>query len=146
MGFSRSLQNQFRIPFYICIMRRFAPVFFLFAILFSQAELHQLMKLPSLLEHYAEHRSADQQLSFANFLNLHYFNQEHSANSHNHDSRLPFKAHDCHLSADAAQGVPHSFVFRFVVLHSGEIQLPEYRPQGNSSLYKTDVWQPPRLV
>lgn len=126
-------------------MRRFTAVLLLASILLTQTELHQLLKLPVLLHHYLEHRSHDKQLSIGGFLQMHYFNGNPKDADHARDMQLPFKAHDCHLAAEFSPVIPHCYVLSFHMLRAEEIQLPDYHPEGLSSLHKSDVWQPPRL-
>lgn len=54
--------------------------------------LHELFFIPQMLEHFEEH-SKSENLTFLEFLNLHYFSgndHQHANNSHEH---LPFKLH-----------------------------------------------------
>lgn len=57
----------------------------------TSTELHQVFRLPFLLEHYRQHRQQDSCLSFISFLKIHYTNNHPEDNDDNEDNRLPFK-------------------------------------------------------
>ncbi|MBS1490098.1 MAG: hypothetical protein JSS93_06205 [Bacteroidetes bacterium] len=69
-------------------MKRVLAIAFLVLYINSNTELHELMRLPVLFEHFSEHKNLAGGISLWNFLVMHYStNQSHDA----HDSRLPFK-------------------------------------------------------
>ena len=62
-------------------------------ILNSATELHQLLKIPLLIQHYMHHRSKDTTLSFLEFLKIHYTDSQHpNDNDDREDNELPFKS------------------------------------------------------
>jgi hypothetical protein len=79
-------------------MMRGLVTYFLSLNIFVQAitpamDVLELRKLPALLEHYQVHRMKDQQLSFAEFLKMHYTDPVHHAEDHTTHSELPFGQH-----------------------------------------------------
>ncbi|WP_295767233.1 hypothetical protein [uncultured Mucilaginibacter sp.] len=59
-------------------------------------ELHQLLKLPVLFEHFAEHKERDKSVSFATFISMHYWGNDLNDNDDDRDMQLPFKKLDVH--------------------------------------------------
>jgi len=59
-------------------------------------DLHELYKLPVLFEHYSEHQQRNANVSFTDFLSMHYFGQDLDDNDDNRDMQLPFKKLDIH--------------------------------------------------
>jgi len=58
----------------------------------SSTELHELFRLPLLLEHYGQHRSNDPDISFLDFLKIHYSGNHPNDNDDSDDNELPFKS------------------------------------------------------
>ncbi|MCX8490400.1 MAG: hypothetical protein ORN54_04970 [Cyclobacteriaceae bacterium] len=108
----------------------------------SFTEVHEILRLPLLLEHFAEHKSQVTDMSFVDFLMMHY---ETDVAHDDHDNQLPFK-------------VPgHSFTTISMVLPSLKINLTEAVPSAVLSYmfdYKESffssslqaIFQPPKLA
>lgn len=121
-------------------MRRLLSIGFLLLYLGSFTELHQVMRLPLLVEHFVEHQSLVPQMSFLEFLVMHYKTDvPHDAT----DMSLPFK--DC----------SHSVVTPTSVLPEQKIALseqPALNTQTFSSFYfsflpashLSEIFQPPK--
>jgi len=58
---------------------------------FSATELHQLVRLPQLAEHFREHKRENPSLSLFGFLQLHYTVDHPLDNDEDDDNQLPFK-------------------------------------------------------
>ncbi|ULQ57051.1 hypothetical protein KJS94_02420 [Flavihumibacter rivuli] len=76
-------------------MKTRVTIFFLLLFTLAQTELHQLVKLPVLVEHFREHRKADPGISLVDFLVLHYKAQQNPDSDYQKDRQLPFKTADC---------------------------------------------------
>ena len=117
---------------------------FLFAYLVSATELHQLMKLPSLLEHFAEHQGLKRQITFSQFLYQHYMLNDDGDNDQQEETKLPFKSHDHCISMGAAFFVVPAFT---LALKPPVAEVKTYNIY--SSLFLTyscpaAIWQPPK--
>ncbi len=65
--------------------------------LMPNMDVHELAKLPRMVEHFYEHHSENEKFNFISFLELHYGNSK-EANEHqskHDDSNLPFHGHTC---------------------------------------------------
>lgn len=77
--------------------------------LVSTTELSQLLKLPKLIEHYAQHKERNQGLSFIAFLSLHYMVDHGMDADYKEDMQLPFKTfHTVTISGFTGFITPHT--------------------------------------
>jgi hypothetical protein len=125
---------------------KFRVLFFAFFILIGSllpnSDLHELSKISFLIQHYQGHQDKSQgQLSFLEFLRLHYKDSQHMK-SENHD-RLPLKQmgnspFDFFVSTPPIQCSPQ-------VAHFPQTQpyilFDQVVPEPSSG----SIWQPPKL-
>jgi hypothetical protein len=77
-------------------VKRICIYILLIVVAADTTELHQLLKLPVLFEHYAEHKQRDQKVSFITFLSMHYWGNDLNDDDNDRDMQLPFKKIDVH--------------------------------------------------
>ncbi|MGY3214217.1 hypothetical protein [Mucilaginibacter sp. HD30] len=126
-------------------MKKFTAILILTAYLFSTTELHQLLKLPVVFQHYYEHKQLNKDISFLGFLDMHYMHGSPLSNDYAEDMQLPFKTIDKCLSAGMAVIVPQNIniaVHQPVKLKKRQrfIMQDEFMP----SSYLSRIWQPPK--
>ena len=108
--------------------------------LLASTEFHQVLKLPLLFKHYNEHQAQAEDLTFWEFLVLHY---ESDVAHDDQDMRLPFK--DCH----------HSLTTQFTALPVQKITLDpmtllkdehlhSFNHDQFHSSFLDEIFQPPR--
>lgn len=74
-------------------MKKIFTIILAVLLLNGVTELHQFLKLPSLLNHFRHHRMQDPSISLLEFLKIHYTTNQHPAdNDDNEDNELPFKS------------------------------------------------------
>ncbi len=123
------------------LMLRFAAIGLFLIYLVSFTEFKEVLRLPLLVEHYGEHKDKVAEMSFLEFLVMHY---ETDVAHDDRDNRLPFK--DC----------SHSFIGQVVVLPFQKISLAEpievnattyqfFYLQHEPKLIAADIFQPPKL-
>lgn len=110
----------------------------------SSTELHELFRLPLLLEHYSQHCSESHHLSFIDFLKIHYSANHPNDQDDDEDNQLPFKSTENLVHIDT--GVPFSgeaeekqnfpSVKKFIILFAEDV------PVNRSS----SIFRPPRLI
>jgi hypothetical protein len=109
---------------------------------FSQSEIHQLMKFPELVKHYFEHKESAQNLSFLDFLNLHYSSDSKNTDQHDHH-QLPFKSHECqHAQILIVDAIP---TYEMPAVYAPEREF--YCKEKNFVFSEVlgSIWQPPQV-
>jgi hypothetical protein len=116
--------------------------------LFSTTELHQLLKLPFLAEHFMEHKEQNNQITFWQFLYSHYALGDIQDADYEKDRKLPFKSHDCCNSMNVVAFIAQPVANIFLQIR------PEYREALSFAIisdtffndsFLSNIWQPPRL-
>jgi hypothetical protein len=122
-------------------MLRLAAIGLFLIYLISFTEFKEVLRLPLLVQHYGEHKAEAGEMSFFEFLAMHY---KTDVAHDDRDNRLPFK--DC----------SHSFIGQVVVLPIQRISLTD-RKEVNAPAYQffyllhepkliaTDIFQPPKI-
>jgi hypothetical protein len=59
-------------------------------------ELHELTKVSALLQHYEKHKLESPELTFLQFIEMHYADTEHHQQDHQNHDKLPFSHHQHH--------------------------------------------------
>lgn len=122
-------------------MKRKLVIVLLSLYVLASTECHQVLRLPLLVKHYSEHHQKADNLTFWEFLVLHY---KTDVAHDDQDMRLPFK--DCHHSlASSSMAVP-SQRFMLTPLSPALVEkiLSFNHPQVHSS-FPGEVFQPPRI-
>ena len=123
-------------------MRKIIVYIFIFLIVSNIGFFQQFYKLPILIEHYNEHQER-QDVSFIDFLEMHYWGEDLNDNDSDRDMQLPFK----HISSASFQLVfvpaeKHIFDIPFTVDFSESVIIPY-----TSNLYSNPalfaVFRPP---
>lgn len=94
-------------------MARLTLYLMLLAVSLNSLPIVQLAKLPVLVEHFREHQCLDEQITFLDFLAMHYWGNDLNDNDDARDNQLPFKNDTFH----------YSFCF-FAPLNRVQVQLP----------------------
>lgn len=109
-------------------------------------ELHQLLKLPALIEHYIEHKQENKNETLFNYLAEHYtknITHQH-ADNHNDHQKLPFKTNDCAVAhTNVAFLATDKFDFILPNVHFTE-KSSKYNEEKYTSNFYGNVWQPPK--
>jgi hypothetical protein len=116
--------------------------------LFSTTELHQLLKMPFLIEHFFEHKVQNTQLTLWEFLCLHYADTQAKDADYEQDMKLPFKSHDCCNSlVIVACVLQQSPLFHWPnrVTYLTERTFKVIEEVFFNSSFHANIWQPPRI-
>ncbi len=128
-------------------MKKATAIFLLSIYLLSSTEMKQLMKVPLLFQHYKEHKALDGNISFMQFLRIHYHDATIIDNDYARDMQLPFKSHDvCHSNTSTALTVTF---FPVAVEKPTPLAVQKHIISNDvfiNSVYLSSIWQPPRFV
>lgn len=110
----------------------------------SSTEIHQLLKIPSLLRHFRNHKSADSSLSFIGFLKIHYTGKHHpNDNDDKEDNELPFKYPGNILHIDTPVVVKKETV-EFII--SPGVKINTNHDEGLPCHRSFSIFHPPRIA
>jgi hypothetical protein len=73
-------------------VKRFAVFFLILSYILGSTPLSQVFRLPSLLEHYSQHKAVAQDLDVPGFLYLHYVTDDQDPDDDEQEKKLPFKS------------------------------------------------------
>lgn len=108
------------------------------------SEFEQLVKIPALISHYAEHLNEDEHLSFLNYIAQHYKSGYLESESEKHKG-LPFKSHECHCQSQ----VLVFELFEPFVIGVWPVNLDTHRETYRNDYFLENVaniWQPPQWI
>ena len=77
-------------------MKQWISILLLSFYLVSTTELYQLLKIPTLIEHFIEHSGDNPEMTLISFLKMHYDHPVKDAD-YQTDQKLPFVTHSSHL-------------------------------------------------
>jgi hypothetical protein len=112
--------------------------------LISMTEFSQFLKIPLLIEHYAEHKEKDQKLSLLKFLSMHYTNGDVKDADYDKDQKLPFKSHDGCIGMSLVSALTNSHSVSIRPVYSDYKTYSVYTEIFLSSAYLSSIWQPPK--
>jgi hypothetical protein len=112
---------------------------------FANTELHQLLKLPMLMQHFVEHKEETPGITLAEFLYQHYILPQPKDADYDSDMKLPFKTDVCSVFHAVAlvREAPVLFLQPAPVIY-GEQRYAIYKAPFFISTAISDIWQPPR--
>lgn len=127
-------------------MKKYISILLVSIYLFSMTEVHQLLKMPSLVEHYFLHKNANKELTLLSFLEMHYLNGNHMDADSKHDMQLPFKnMQDNHPNVVVT--LPTDFVlFEIEPVLKQDAAIIVSKSQVLESNYLKSIWQPPKIA
>jgi hypothetical protein len=127
-------------------LKKLIPILFLSLYLVSVTELHELFKLPKLVEHFIEHKTEDKKTTFIDYLVMHYSSSNDNDGDGNKDMKLPFKSND---SCENSMNVGFiSFNNCHLTLKPAVTPIKKFKiftPEFISSSYLSTIWQPPKV-
>jgi hypothetical protein len=124
-----------------------AAVILLLVYSFSAIQLSELVKLKALVHHYYETRQNDDpNISFFEFMVMHYVTDDGNSKDNDRDSELPFKSNHNIVANSATTFILNRFevILRTPVAAAKEDRFNYDTPFLSSNFYDL-VWNPPRL-
>jgi hypothetical protein len=128
-------------------MKKWIAIAFLSMYLVTTTELHQLLKLPVLVEHFAEHKSKDHSITFWRFLYMHYAQGVVRDADYDKDMKLPFKSHSCCNSSITFVFLisEENYTFHVFKFLEERKSVTNFYTFLVSSSHLKAIWQPPQF-
>ena len=79
-------------------MKKITAICFLFIYLFYTTGFQELLKIATLIEHFHETQQNERNITFSQFLLMHYITDDHNDRDNDRDRQLPFKSTDTYTS------------------------------------------------
>lgn len=125
-------------------VRKLLSIFFIAIVLSSSTELGQFLRFPILLWHFQEHQNKDKDISFVDFLRLHYEINDGEKEFDPKDSSLPFKSCQYAVAAHFVALPPTRICIPPKPIISFSVNTPLFDDGQFHSSYLSAVWQPPK--
>jgi hypothetical protein len=123
-------------------MKRILAIMLTLLVIGETTSLNQLIKVPVLYTHFAEHHAIDPSVDFATFLEWHYWGDDDNDQDDDRDMQLPFKKFEHQsltlLYTFTNKVVPHNNCWPVVVDFNTERPLVYFDPAP------TALFRPPR--
>lgn len=111
----------------------------------SCTEFSQLLRFPILVAHFVEHKHEDKNISFGEFLLIHYVAEYGYGEDYEQDTQLPFKT----VNGNAVQLI--AFVpflnpcLKVKPIYTKARKYNPYRERFIDNAYLSSIWQPPKF-
>lgn len=127
-------------------MKKSISIFFFAIYLLSTTQCGELLKLPILIEHYLEHKQEDKNLSFLDYLAIHYAHGNPHDADYEKDMKLPFKSiNNSNLVSITFCNPILQFKGVLIVNYcENKKQFSDYS-FTYSSAFLSAIWQPPKF-
>ncbi|CAA7386509.1 hypothetical protein CHRY9393_00805 [Chryseobacterium fistulae] len=114
--------------------------------LVSTTEVYQFLKIPTLIEHYWEHKRMNPEMSVTAFLKIHY---DHPVKDGDYgkDQKLPFVIHSTPLNLVFT--INRGFYFETAIYHLNSLKSHKIPSKNEDFSYKGfagPIWEPPKLL
>ena len=129
-------------------MKKIIAISLLLSYQMATTELYQLLKLPVLIEHFMEHKAQNKNITLFEFLCLHYAHGDVRDADYEKDMKLPFKTHSNCFSTNIIAVVVNLTPKITLPVKSNFAELKIIIPSEEttfSSLYLSNIWQPPKF-
>ena len=125
-------------------MKKTIAILFISLYVFSATELNQFFKLPILFEHFSEHKSENKNITFLQFLKIHYQGNHAPDSDDLKDKRLPFKSHGNSFSTQIFAVLPAFSEIEIPVFSDNTKSVTIHKNQFIPTLQLESIWQPPK--
>jgi hypothetical protein len=113
-------------------------------VILDTTSLCQVFKLPSLVQHFTEHKALNKEISFLDFLSMHYWGDDMDDDDDEKDMQLPFKKIDLQQSAFLFIPVSTSFIFDSKSWTVSR-DYHQYKPQVHYNSHIGSLFRPPQV-
>jgi hypothetical protein len=129
-------------------VKRLAGILIISVYMLSFAEVHNLLQIPILVQHFKEHKKEDPSINFWAFIKLHYEGPIVVDDDYDRDRQLPFQSTDC-CTVISVAGIcecPQLSHMEIIVPVESPRQFSPYKEANKPHFTPIAVFQPPRFV
>lgn len=128
-------------------MKKLITIFVFAIYLFSSTEAYQLFKIPTLIQHYNEHKAEHVGITFIQFLKIHYLEPVKYDADYAQDKQLPFKDHSEDYCFWVVPSMPiQKFEIALTPIPVAKQNTYTYYQCNYSYITAHDIFQPPRTA
>ncbi|RBQ03345.1 hypothetical protein [Pedobacter miscanthi] len=117
-------------------------IFLLFPIIVFNASIREVIKVPQLISHFIQHHQIDSQISFIDFLEMHYLGHDLNDNDDEEDMKLPFKKIDGHHVISNAVPAEKFILLKAACLNLLPVSTFNHQPVYNNPTFGS-LFRPP---
>lgn len=130
------------------LVRQTGVIFLVLVMAITSTSLQQVFKLPLLVNHYYEHKQADNRITVLAFLKLHYFEEEEGEDADDTtDQQLPFKSVNHYIPPTVINATPEvTPIAEIKIEQSGTSNPRPVQKTLISSPILPRIWQPPKYA
>ena len=125
-------------------MKKRAAYIFLAIYLLGATQLHQLLKMPLLIEHYLEHKLDNGNLSLIGFMYQHYVGDDGNANDDQKDQNLPFKSAHFQMQNTVVFAV-FKYELPKIIVPQNQSGWPVLQTRSLSTIALGSLFRPPKV-
>ncbi len=124
-------------------MKKWISILLLSLYLVSTTELYQLLKIPTLIEHFIEHRGDNSEMTLISFLKMHYDHPVKDAD-YQKDQKLPFVAHSCPLALLFTVNTDFTIEIKKQIILDYHKEISSFYDLFYDKDASNSIWQPPK--
>ncbi len=125
-------------------MKKTIAILFISLFVLSNTELNQFFKLPVLFEHFSEHKTENKNITFLQFLKIHYQGNHAPDSDDLKDKRLPFKSQGNSFSTQIFAVLPAFSEIEISLFSDNKKSIAFYKNQFVPTFKLESIWQPPK--
>jgi hypothetical protein len=128
-------------------LKQVISIFIALTLLVFSTGLQELAKLPVLFQHYFEHQSLNQEITFAKYLWEHYNSVPHTDADAARDNQLPFKSMDQSGTGLLSLDITPFYSFPIKLIAKVLLSTPSrYQGEHIPDASGGKIWQPPKSL
>ncbi|WAC14013.1 hypothetical protein [Dyadobacter pollutisoli] len=113
-------------------------------LILDTTSLYQVFKVPSLISHFVEHKALNHDISFMDFLSMHYWGDDLNDNDDDKDMQLPFKKFEIQHTSFLFTPFSTSFTFKNT-LWPVKADYGPHKPQLHYHAALRSLFRPPQV-
>ncbi|MEC5156704.1 hypothetical protein [Chryseobacterium sp. MP_3.2] len=127
-------------------MKKWLSYLLLLTYFTSFSEVRQIVKMPSLIEHFISHKIGNSDMSLYAFFKMHYIDDQIVDSDYNQDMNLPFKTLDFSNSALTLNIPPEKGIImgKRNLVYVDFSNKFSYSEKFYTSVYQ-NIWEPPKI-